>query len=91
MHDTLFQNQNALEDEDLARYAAALDLNLQRFIDEIAQDLYADKIREDFRSGTRSGVNGTPTFFINDVRYDGPRDLESMAIALSNSAHATHR
>jgi protein-disulfide isomerase len=88
MHDVLFRNQDALEDEDLARYAAGLHLNLNRFINDVLTDRYANRIREDFRSGVRSGVNGTPTFFINGSRYDGPRDLESMATALSNGAHA---
>jgi protein-disulfide isomerase len=88
MHDTLFRNQNALEDEDLARYAAVMHLNLNRFIRDVLEEAYGDRIREDFHSGIRSGVNGTPTFFINGTRYDGPRDLESMAAALSNGAHA---
>ena len=90
MHDTLFRNQDALEDEDLARYAASLHLNLHRFIDEVLRHAYAGRIREDFRSGMRSGVNGTPAFFINGMRYDGPRDLQSMAAALNNGAHAPH-
>ena len=88
MHDTLFRNQDALEDEDLARYAAALHLNLQVFIQDVMRSAYSDRIREDFGSGVRSGVNGTPTFFINDVRYDGPRDLDSMITALTEEAPA---
>jgi protein-disulfide isomerase len=86
MHDILFRNQNALDDEDLAAYAATLDLNVKRFLVDVLEGAYADRIREDFRNGVRSGVNGTPTFFINDVRYDGPRDLESMIMALNQAA-----
>src|ERR1700682_4059748 len=66
MHDILFENQIALEDEDLAQYAAALKLNVPRFVKELLAGTYAPRVREDFRSGVRSGVNGTPTFFIND-------------------------
>lgn len=88
MHGTLFQHRNALEDTDLARYAASLHLNVNRFIHDVLEDVYRDRIREDFRSGVRSGVNGTPTFFINGLRYDGPRDLNSMVAALSNRAQA---
>jgi protein-disulfide isomerase len=88
MHDVLFRNQDALEDEDLARYAAALHLNVKRFIQDVVESAYAERIKEDFRSGVQSGVNGTPTFFINDLRYDGPRDLESMVAALNGAAHA---
>ncbi len=90
MHDVLFRNQDALEDEDLVRYAASLGLTLQRFIDEVRNEKFLPKVRDDFRSGVRSGVNGTPTFFVNDIRYDGPRDVQLMATALNNSAHAPH-
>jgi len=83
MHDTLFENHPALEDEDLARYAAALGLDVDRFINELLSGAHSSRVREDFRSGIRSGVNGTPTFFINDVRYDGPRDVETMVAALT--------
>jgi protein-disulfide isomerase len=89
MHDTLLANQMALEDEDLARYAAELGLDLERFINELLEGKYAKRVREDFRSGVRSGVNGTPTFFVNDWRYDGPRDPESMAAALLETAART--
>jgi protein-disulfide isomerase len=82
MHDTLFENQMALEDEDLARYAAALGLDVERFINELLSSVYTPRVREDFRGGIRSGVNGTPTFFINGLRYDGPRDLDAMVEAL---------
>lgn len=90
MHAVLFPNQDALEDKDLVRYAASLDLNLQQFIYALTGEKYAAKIHADFHSGARSGVNGTPTFFVNDIRYDGPRDLEAMAIALNNAVPARH-
>jgi protein-disulfide isomerase len=83
MHDLLFENQDALEDEDLARYAAALQLDVSRFASELLSGVHAPRVREDFHSGVRSGVNGTPTFFINGVRYDGARDPETMVAALT--------
>src|SRR6266852_5832478 len=61
MHDTLFENQDALEDEDLARYGAALGLDVSRFINDLLGGAFSRRIREDFRGGIRSGVNGTPT------------------------------
>jgi hypothetical protein len=64
MHDTLFENQDALEDEDLLEYAAAIGLDLTRFSREMIEHRYAERIHEDFLGGVRSGVNGTPTFFI---------------------------
>jgi protein-disulfide isomerase len=44
---------------------------------------YAERIREDFMSGVRSGVNGTPTFFINGVRHDGSYDFDTMMAAIA--------
>ena len=86
MHDILYENQDALDDSDLARYAETLGLNVDRFVADLVAHTYAGRVREDFRSGVRSGVNGTPTFFINNLRYDGPADLESMVAALSIAA-----
>src|SRR5882724_84695 len=65
MHDFLFENQDALEDEDLAEYAAALDLDVDRLSAEISTGAHTARIQEDFKSGARGGVNGTPCFFIN--------------------------
>jgi len=83
MHDILFENQDALEDEYLAAYAAELGLDETRLIREVTSSIYAQRIREDFKSGMRGGVNGTPTFFINGERYDGARDLKHLLNALT--------
>ena len=82
MHDALFENQGALEDEDLAEYAVELGLDAMRLVREVTSSVYAPRIREDFKSGVRAGVNGTPTFFINGERYDGARDLKHLLNAL---------
>ena len=71
MHDILFQSQDALEDEDLVMYAARIGIDFQRVSQELAAGAYTRRVRDDFRGGARSGVNGTPTFFINGARYDG--------------------
>lgn len=83
MHDLLFENQPAFEDEDLVRYALALDLDARRLMDEVEGGVHAGRVREDFRIGTRGGVNGTPSFFINGARYDGARGLDALVAALS--------
>ena len=83
MHDQLFENQEALEYENLAEYAETLGLDSSRLINEVLAHAHEKRVREDFASGVRSGVNGTPTYFINGVRYDGPRDLESIVSALA--------
>jgi protein-disulfide isomerase len=71
MHSALFEHQTALEDEDLLRYAAEIDLDIARFGADLESHKHADRISEDFRGGVRSGVRGTPTFYLDDVRYDG--------------------
>lgn len=86
MHDLLFENQRALEDEDLAEYATELGLDETRLIREVTSNVYAPRIREDFSSGVRGGVNGTPTFFINGERYDGALDFKYLLDALSRQS-----
>src|SRR4051812_1221315 len=83
MHDLLYKNQNALEDEDLARYAAVLGLDAQRLLREVLTGAHINRLREDFRSGARLDVNGTPSFFVNGVRYDGSPDADALLAALT--------
>lgn len=71
MHDLLFKNQDRLSGSDLMGYALALNLDIPRFRNDINDKALADKVEADFESGIRSGVNGTPTFFINGTRYNG--------------------
>lgn len=71
MHDTLYENQEQLSDRDLVTYAEQLGLDTTRLVRDLEEGTYAGRVREDFRSGVRSGVNGTPTFFVNGSRYDG--------------------
>ena len=83
MHNMLFENQDALDYGDLAEYAAMLGLDSARLTNEVVNRAHEGRVQGDFASGIRSGVNGTPTFFINGARYDGPRELESMVAALT--------
>jgi protein-disulfide isomerase len=85
MHDTLFENQQALELEDLVGYAQQLGLDLGRFQIELLQGLYAPRVREDLLSGVRAGVTGTPTFFINGRRHQGAWDLQSLTAAIADA------
>src|SRR6187200_2950829 len=78
MHDYLYEHQQALEDNHLEKYANKLGLDLAQFNHDMSSHAHAQRIREDFLSGVRSGVNGTPTFYINGTRYDGSWDLETL-------------
>jgi protein-disulfide isomerase len=86
MHDHLFENQKRLRDKDLHRYAEELGLDVERFDQELAGHIYADRVHEDFLGGVRSGVNGTPTFYINGARYDGPYEADDLVAALEQAA-----
>jgi NhaA family Na+:H+ antiporter len=78
MHNLLFIHQGELSQSKILQYAAEINLDLERFERDLNDGVYADRVREDFESGMESGVHGTPTFFINGNRYDGPWDLESL-------------
>ncbi len=82
MHDIIFENQARLADSDLGRYATKLGLDAQRIEDELAAGTHAQRVEADFSSGVRSGVNGTPTFFINGTRYDESWDFSTLLEAL---------
>jgi protein-disulfide isomerase len=86
MHDILFERQDALEDEDLLSYAREIALDLRRFASDLVNGTHAPRVREDFRTGVRSGVNGTPTFFINGLRYNGPADARALLAAMESHA-----
>ncbi|MGH8761584.1 MAG: DsbA family protein [Burkholderiales bacterium] len=66
-----YTHQQALDEPHLLQHATALGLELPPFRHALATHVYAERVREDFTSGVRSGVNGTPSFFINGARHDG--------------------
>ena len=89
MHDLLFEHQEALDDEALLSYGGLLGLDGARLARALEEGTYARAVRADFRSGVRSGVNGTPTFFIKGARYDGPwADADEFLRALRTAAGA---
>ena len=87
MHDVIYENQDRLEDEDLVEMARRLKLDSQAIAVALEEGTFTARVREDFRSGIRSGVNGTPTFFINGERYDGAwPDEDAFVRVLERSA-----
>ena len=81
MHDVLYENQQALTNHSLVIYGKRLGLP-EKLMESALEDGFATRVRRDFVSGARSGVNGTPCLFINGQRYDGPRDAESLIAVL---------
>jgi protein-disulfide isomerase len=85
MHDLLYENQQRLEANDLLGYADSLGLDAERFERELDEHVHAPRVREDFMSGVRSGVNGTPSFYINGVRYEDSYDVDTLLGALQQA------
>ena len=71
MHDIIFENQKTVYTESIFLFAKTIGLNVDQFKNDIQRNELAAKVERDIETGFRSGVNKTPTFFINDERYDG--------------------
>jgi protein-disulfide isomerase len=84
-HDMLYERQAALAESDLLAYGEEIGLSPQ-VLHRAFGGAFDSKIEVDFSGGVRSGVNGTPTLFINGLRYDGPRDAESLIDVLTQAA-----
>jgi protein-disulfide isomerase len=85
MHASLFAHQQALEEADLLQYARDLGLDTTRFEQDLATHAYLGSINGDVESGLRSGVQGTPTFFINGVLHTASWDQDSLAAVLQRA------
>ena len=82
MHDYLYEHQQALDDKNLEKYAGILGLDMVKFKNDFYKHVYASRVREDFLSGVRSGVNGTPSFFLNGIHYNNSWDYETLSETL---------
>jgi protein-disulfide isomerase len=85
MHWMLFEHQDALGAEDLAKYARDLGLDVERFRSELSSGKYMQRVQEDIASGIKSGVGGTPTFFVNGNRHVGGFKFDALLAALNES------
>ena len=86
MHDMLYAHQQALDDQHLAEYLSVIGVPTSEVKRALAQHAYQERVREDFMSGVRSGVNGTPTFFINGLRHDGSYERHELLAAIAKAA-----
>jgi protein-disulfide isomerase len=82
MHDAVFENQKALDDEAIFLLAKIIGLDLELFSNDIQQKELLRKVEKDFESGMRSGVNRTPSFFINGTKYEGSWEENDLLIYL---------
>jgi Na+/H+ antiporter NhaA len=82
MHDLLLDHQGDLKPSDLEAYAEQLDLDLERYRDDLQRHGHAPRVEEDVDSADISGVTGTPTFFVNERRHDGAYDIDTLSAAV---------
>jgi hypothetical protein len=85
MHDLLLNHQDALTVRDLLGYAEELGLDVDRFHEDLARHVHTDRVGRDVDSADRSGVSGTPTFFVNGRRYHGAYDVDSLRKAVKEA------
>lgn len=78
MHDLLYENQDAIDPDAFDELADAIGLDILPFSRDLADHRFLEKARRDFRSGSRSGVRGTPGFYVNGERHDGLATAESL-------------
>jgi protein-disulfide isomerase len=83
MHDLLFEHQQALEFDDLVRYAGQLSLDIETFQNELKSEKYLERVRSAFRSGVQNGVFGTPAIFLNGIRNNEGADYETLSAAIA--------
>lgn len=82
MHDLIYENQQDLSDRLLSDLAQRLKLDAKSLAKALESGEFADRVQKDFSGGVRSGVNGTPTFFINGQRHDEDFELETLSRAI---------
>ncbi len=89
MHRLLGKHTHSLDETTLGLCAVTLGLDMPRFFYDLKQGVHAEKVRQDFQSGLRSGVNSTPTFYINGVRHDDYWDADTLLSAIESSLMVT--
>jgi Na+:H+ antiporter, NhaA family len=82
MHDWLYDQALPIDEAELLAFAGSLGLDMARFADDLASDEARLRVDEDLADGRRMGVAGTPTLYVDGVRYDGAWDFYSMLEAL---------
>ncbi|MFZ1940033.1 MAG: DsbA family protein [Terracidiphilus sp.] len=91
MHDLLYENQSSLGDPLFLKLAQKLKLPSAQLQTSIAEETYRARVQADFVGGVRSGVNGTPTFYINARRHNGPFEFDSLSNAIESASNRQDR
>lgn len=88
MHDRLFENQHALEYDDLRQHATAVDLDVAQFMEDLSDPNLLDRVRADGAGALAAGVDSTPAFFLNDRFYEGDYRTAALAAAIKREEDA---
>jgi protein-disulfide isomerase len=88
MHDLIFENQARLDSGLLLELARKIGLSVPALSMALEEGHFADRVRADFMGGVRSGVNGTPTFFLNGERYDGSWEYPELLLMIDHALEA---
>ena len=88
MHDLIFENQQRLGSDLYLELAGELGLSVESLQSALENGQYQERVAADFKGGVRSGVNGTPTFYINGERHDAPFDYEDLTQAIEAASSA---
>lgn len=85
MHDIIYEHQDRLSANTLLHLTRTLRLEPEEFARDWESKEVISKVENDFDGGIRSGVNGTPTFFINGNQLDSyDESYESLASAVQS-------
>ena len=88
MHESLFEDQQALEMDDLVARAEKLDLDIDTFREALDNETYLERVRSDFRTGVQNGFFSTPTVFLNGIRHNGNTDYETLRDAIQRQLNS---
>jgi protein-disulfide isomerase len=86
MHDWFYEHQHQLEGLDLEHHAEDIGLDVELWRKELRERAHLDRVHEDLETGRQSGVTGTPTLFMNGVRYRGDYEIATMIAAIQEQA-----
>ncbi len=89
MHDAIYLHQDDLSTDGLVRIGESIGIDAGKLKSDLSAHTFQARVYEDFMSGARSGVNGTPSFFINGIRYDGSWDYETLVAVLEKVAESS--
>jgi protein-disulfide isomerase len=89
MHDLLYAHQATLAEHPMDEFALKLGLEIYKFNADLASERFAQRVRGDVEGGRRSGVTGTPTFFINGVRYRGKTEYDALLAAIEGAGESS--